>query len=62
MFFIFFAEFELSMFYNIMKISEKLNTGTCWKSAFKLPTLQISAQIAFIFTMGKGENNWFSKN
>ena len=29
---------------------------TCWKSASNLPTLQISALFAFIFTMGKREN------
>ena len=42
---------------NIVKISEKkITNGTCWKSASKLPTLQISA---FIFTMGKSEKIWF---
>ena len=35
---------------------------TCWKSGPKLPTLQISACIGFIFIMGKSENIWFFKN
>ena len=37
-------------------------SGTCWKSVFRLPTLQISAYFAFIFTMGKSENIWFFEN
>ena len=44
---------------NFVKISEKMNSGTCWKSAPKLPTLHISAYFAFIFTMEKSENIWF---
>ena len=39
----------------------KPNNGTCWKPAFKLPTLPISAHIAILFTMENSENNWFLK-
>ena len=57
-----FAEFELLVFYiNIVKTSVKTNKRTSWKSASKLPTLQISTWFAFIFTMGKSENIWFLK-
>ena len=53
-FLLLFAEFELLMFpNNIVKLSKKWTSKTCWKSSLKLPTLQVSALIAFIFTMGK---------
>ena len=46
---------------NIVKISEKLTNGTCWKSASKLLTLQIPDKFAFGFSMGKSETIWFLK-
>ena len=45
------------------KFQKNLTSGTCWKSASKSPTLQISAKFAFIFPIGKSENTciWFFK-
>ena len=54
-FLLFFAEFELVMFYNnIVKISEKLKVEHVENLAPSY--LQLSASFGFIFTMGKSEN------
>ena len=45
----------------LWKFQKNWTNGTCWKSASKLPTLQISAKFAFIFTIGKSENISFFK-
>ena len=45
----------------LWKFQKNWTSGTCWKSASKLPILQISAKFAFIFTIGKSENIWFFK-
>ena len=45
----------------LWKFQKNWTSGTCWKSASKLPTLQISAKFAFIFSIGKCENIWFFK-
>ena len=45
----------------VWKFKKNWTSGTCWKSASKLPTLQISAKFTFIFTIGKSENIWFFK-
>ena len=56
-FLLFFAEFEILMLHNnIVKLSEKLNKWNFWKSASKLPILQISAQFAFTFAIRKNED------
>ena len=48
------------MFHNIVKILEKLSKQNLLKSVSKLPTLQITAKCAFIFTiMGKDEMKIF---
>ena len=45
---------------NIVKISEKSNKRKHVENLpTKLPTLQISASFAFIFTMGRSENIWY---
>ena len=60
-YFLLFLRFELLMFHNFVKISKNWTSRTLLKIASKLPTLQISAQFAFIFTTGKRENIWFFK-
>ena len=45
----------------LWKFQKNWTSRSCWKSASKLPTLQISAKFTFIFTIGKSENIWFCK-
>ena len=46
---------------NIVQISEKMNKRNLLKICFQVPTLQISAWFAFIFTMGKSKTIWCFK-